>query len=189
MKYLPPLCQIEKGKKKCVQFCFQRRATINSRLNTVTLSRSTTILFTLVFLKMQNSLGIVKQPKLGDDVEVRCGRCKDTREHVVAALTPTGAIERVQCRTCGSNHKYREAKPAKTASTRTRSATGATSRKTLAELEQNAGPARDYSMQTRFKVGDRINHPKFGTGLVVEERSGKIDVKFGREVKTLIHSA
>lgn len=139
---------------------------------------------------MQNTLGIVKQPKLGDDVEVRCGRCKDVREHVVAALTPQGAIERVQCRTCGSNHKYREKKTTttKTASTRTRSASGTTSRKTLAELEQNAGPARDYSMQTRFKVGDRINHPKFGTGLVVEERSGKIDVKFGREVKTLIHS-
>jgi hypothetical protein len=139
---------------------------------------------------MQNSLGIVKQPKLGDDVEVRCGRCKDLREHVVAALTPSGAIERVQCRTCGSNHKYRETKTTtKTASTRTRSAAGTTTRKALAELEQNAGPARDYSMQTRFKVGDRINHPKFGTGLVVEERSGKIDVKFGREVKTLIHSA
>ena len=42
-------------------------------------------------------------------------------------------------------------------------------------------------MQDRFKVGDRIEHPKFGLGLVVEERNGKIDVKFGRELKTLIN--
>ncbi len=137
---------------------------------------------------MQNSLGIVKQLKLGDDLDVYCGRCKDSREHVVAALKPTGGVDRVQCRTCGSNHIYREKKTAtKTASTRTRSASGTSTRKTLAELEQNAGPARDYSMQSRFKVGDRINHPKFGTGLVIEERTGKIDVKFGRELKTLIN--
>ena len=136
---------------------------------------------------MQNSLGIVKQLKLGDDVEVRCGRCKELREHVVAALKPDGTVDRVQCRTCGSNHMYREKKPTtKTASTRTRSG-ATTTRKALAELEQNAGPARDYSMQTRFRVGDRINHPKFGSGLVVEERPGKIDVKFGRELKTLIN--
>ena len=142
----------------------------------------------LVFLKMQNSLGIVKQLKLGDDVETRCGRCKDIREHVVAALKPDGKVERVQCRTCGSNHIYREKKAAtKTASSRTRSSTGTSSRKALAELEQNAGPPRDYSIHSRFKIGDRIAHPKFGTGLVIDERSGKIDVKFGREVKTLIH--
>ena len=134
---------------------------------------------------MQNSLGINKQPQLGGDIETHCGRCKDTREHVIAALSPQGAIQRVQCRTCQSNHIYREKKATtRTVSTRTRSAT---TKKTMAEMEQEAGPARAYSMQTRFKVGERIEHPKFGTGLIVEERSGKIDVKFGRELKTLIH--
>ncbi|HKX32040.1 MAG TPA: hypothetical protein VJ302_30410 [Blastocatellia bacterium] len=43
-------------------------------------------------------------------------------------------------------------------------------------------------MQERFNVGDRVEHPKFGLGVVVEVRSAKIDVKFGREVKTLIHA-
>lgn len=140
-------------------------------------------------ISMQNSLGIIKKPQLGGDIETHCGRCKDTREHVIAAISPTGTIERVQCRTCQSNHIYREKKTAtRTASTRTRSAAVGT-KKTLAELEQAAGPARPYSMQSRFKVGDRIEHPKFGTGLVVEERSGKIDVKFGRELKTLVNGA
>lgn len=44
-------------------------------------------------------------------------------------------------------------------------------------------------MQDRFAAGDQIEHPKFGKGTVVEVRSGKIDVKFGREMKTLIHAA
>lgn len=136
---------------------------------------------------MQNSLGIIKRPQLGGDVETYCGRCKDSREHVIAALNAQGEIERVQCRTCQSNHIYREKKVAtKTASTRTRSSATPT-KKTIAEMEMSAGPARPYSMQQRFKVGERIEHPKFGTGLVVEERSGKIDVKFGRELKTLIN--
>lgn len=136
---------------------------------------------------MQNALGIIKRPQLGGDVETHCGRCKDVREHVIAALNATGGIERVQCRTCQSNHIYREKKVAtKTTTSRTRSSSG-TTKKTVAELEMEAGPARPYSMQQRFKVGDRIEHPKFGTGLVVEERSGKIDVKFGRELKTLVN--
>ncbi len=135
---------------------------------------------------MQNSLGIVKRAQLGGDIEAFCGRCKDMREHVIAALNDaTGEIKRVQCRTCQSNHLYREKKTA-TRTTRTRVG-GTTSRKSVAELESAAGPARAYSMQDRFKVGDRIEHPKFGLGLVVEERSGKIDVKFGRELKTLIN--
>ena len=135
---------------------------------------------------MQNSLGIVKRAQLGGDIEAYCGRCKDMREHVIAALNDaTGEIKRVQCRTCQSNHLYREKKTA-TRTTRTRVG-GTTSRKSVAELESTAGPARAYSMQDRFKVGDRIEHPKFGLGLVVEERNGKIDVKFGRELKTLIN--
>jgi hypothetical protein len=136
---------------------------------------------------MQNSLGIVKRAQLGGDVEAYCGRCKEMREHVIAALSPTGEIQRVQCRTCQSNHLYREKKAA-TRTTRTRGS-GSTSKKSVAELESAAGPARAYSMQERFKVGDRIEHPKFGTGLVVEERAGKIDVKFGRELKTLVNGA
>jgi hypothetical protein len=53
---------------------------------------------------------------------------------------------------------------------------------------EKIGPLRAYSMQERFVAGDRVDHPKFGVGVVVEVRAGKIDVKFGREMKTLIHA-
>src|SRR5262249_14204515 len=132
---------------------------------------------------MKNSLGIVKRSQLGGDVDAYCGKCKETREHVIAALSPKGVIERVQCRTCQSNHLYRE-KQAKSPSTRTSTRA---SKKDAFSMGDD-GPLRAYSMQEKFSIGDRVEHPKFGLGLVVEVRSGKIDVKFGRELKTLIHA-
>jgi hypothetical protein len=130
-----------------------------------------------------NALGIVKRHQLGGDIDAYCGKCKLMREHVIAAISATGAVERVQCRTCQGNHVYRE-KATKSTSTRTGTRT---SRKDSAAALDESGPLRAYSMQDRFAVGDRVEHPKFGLGIVVEVRSGKIDVKFGREVKVLVH--
>ncbi|MGH9754618.1 MAG: hypothetical protein ACREA2_17720, partial [Blastocatellia bacterium] len=69
----------------------------------------------------------------------------------------------------------------------TRSSTRS-SKKEPAPTTEKIGPLRAYSMQERFAEGDRVDHPKFGVGLVVEVRAGKIDVKFGKEVKTLVHA-
>lgn len=131
-----------------------------------------------------NALGIISRPQLGGDVDAYCGKCKEIREHVIAALNTKGAIERVQCRTCQSNHLYRE-RQTKTASTR---ASTRTARKDSLSAADGMGPLRAYSMSERFAIGDRVEHPKFGQGVVVEVRSIKIDVKFGREMKTLIHA-
>lgn len=131
---------------------------------------------------MSSAIGIVKKLQTGDDINTWCGKCKLEREHVIIALKPGGGVERVQCRTCNSNHLFRTPKTVST-STRTR-----TTREKASAAVQDSGPARDYSMQSRFRVGDRIAHPKFGLGLVVETRIGKIDVKFGRELKVLVHA-
>jgi hypothetical protein len=129
---------------------------------------------------MVSAIGIIKKLQTGDDISTWCGRCKCEREHVITALKPDGAVERVQCRTCDSLHLFRSSK---TASTRAR-----TLREKVAAVEEASSPAREYSMQARFNVGDRIAHPKFGVGIVVEKRAGKIDVKFGREIRVLIHA-
>jgi hypothetical protein len=131
-----------------------------------------------------NPLGIIKRPQLGGDVDAYCGKCKEIREHVIAALKGPDKIERVQCRTCQSNHLYRERQP-QTSSTR---GTTRASKKDSPRAVEGNGPLRAYSMQERFDVGDRVEHPKFGLGIVVEVRSVKIDVKFGRDMKTLIHA-
>ncbi|MBS1788742.1 MAG: hypothetical protein JST85_13525 [Acidobacteria bacterium] len=134
---------------------------------------------------LKESLGIVKRHQVGGEVETRCGKCKEVRSHTIVALKEdTGEIARVQCGFCNSNHIFRPPKT-KTASTRTSSR----GTKKDAALLESSGPPRPYSMQERFSVGDRLEHPKFGSGVVMEVRSGKIDVKFGREMKTLIHAA
>lgn len=132
---------------------------------------------------LKESLGIVKRHQVGGEIETRCGKCKENRSHVIVALKEgTGEIARVQCGFCNSNHIYRPAK-IKTASTRT------TSRGTKKDSSvESSGPPRPYSMQERFAIGDRLEHPKFGSGIVMDVRSGKIDVKFGREMKTLVHA-
>ena len=130
---------------------------------------------------MVSAIGIVRKSQTGDDINTWCGRCKCEREHVITALKSDGSVERVQCRTCDSLHLFRATKAA---STRTRSV-----REKSAAVETPTGPAREYSMQSRFSVGDRISHPRFGIGTVVEKRAGKIDVKFGREMRVLIHAA
>lgn len=128
-----------------------------------------------------NALGIVNRLQVGGEVETLCGKCKETREHVIAALNDKGEIARVQCRVCGSNHIYRPRKTTRTTTTRT-------TRSRKDSTPEPSGELRPYSMQERFAAGDGIMHPKFGVGVVVEVRAGKIDVKFGREVKTLVHA-
>lgn len=46
-------------------------------------------------------------------------------------------------------------------------------------------PARRYSPQQTFDVGDTIDHPKFGVGEVVARVDGNVRVRFGEETRTL----
>ena len=129
--------------------------------------------------------------RLGDDVEARCGRCKEERQHQVVALTTGGRIERVTCKFCHNTHLYRD--PAAKVSVKPR-ATGnggssSSARRATVQSETfPSRPARDYSPRESFATGDRIAHPKFGQGEVLEVRAGKIDVRFGKDLRTLLHA-
>ena len=46
-------------------------------------------------------------PKPGDFITARCRRCSDVTGHVVM-LVMGGEVAKVECRACGSVHKYRE---------------------------------------------------------------------------------
>ena len=52
-------------------------------------------------------------PKPGDYITAKCGRCNDITGHVVMLILD-GQIAKVECKACGSIHKYRESKPVKT---------------------------------------------------------------------------
>lgn len=57
-------------------------------------------------------------PGPGDRIEARCTRCNDVTGHVVVALVG-GQIVKVECRACGSVHKYYPPVSARTAQEKT----------------------------------------------------------------------
>ena len=137
----------------------------------------------------------------GDDVEAWCTRCRMDLNHRVIAVVGNN-VQKVQCLTCGSDHKYyppkhqepeeNQGKPKKT-----KAAGG-----TRAKIDKGAGKARGewttfmkemppdstprpYRMSESYKPGEFITHPSFGTGRVLAILGvEKIEVIFeeGRKV-------
>ena len=131
--------------------------------------------------------GLMKRIRLGDEVLTYCGRCKEERSHQVVSFNSTGRVDRVTCQTCHNTHLFREPQTgAKKASVARSPRVGSTG----ARDERTAIPAnaRAYSPKEVFAAGEWVSHPKFGSGEVLEVRQGKIDVKFGREMRTLLHA-
>lgn len=50
--------------------------------------------------------------RLGDDVDDYCSRCKRTTDHSVVAMSGE-EVQKVRCRTCSYEHKYRQNKSGK----------------------------------------------------------------------------
>jgi len=44
--------------------------------------------------------------RLGDEIDDYCSRCKRTQDHAIVAMAGE-EIQKVRCRTCGGEHKYR----------------------------------------------------------------------------------
>lgn len=118
---------------------------------------------------------------------MRCGRCGDVRAHQVIALGAGGVPERVVCRTCGGQRRYRDPRAAEVV--RRTGGTAATPRaRAAAPAPDSLPPGRPYSPQATYATGETVEHPKFGRGAVIEARGGKIDVRFGDGLRTLLHA-
>ena len=126
--------------------------------------------------------------KLGQQVDVYCGRCKVERYHTVAALGIGGRIERVVCGYCQSARKYKD--PAQTT---TRRATSSGTTRRAKEADDRVDPyatARPYSPREHFDKGEVVLHSKYGRGRVTDVRGDRIDVKFtDGETRTFMHVA
>jgi uncharacterized Zn finger protein len=47
--------------------------------------------------------------RLGDDIDDHCSRCKRSTDHSIVSMTGDDVLM-TRCRTCGSEHKYRQNK-------------------------------------------------------------------------------
>jgi hypothetical protein len=101
-------------------------------------------------------------------------------------------IAKVQCKTCGSTHKYRNpADPPKVRAPRVKKE-GKKTDSAAAEWEAGLASAKGkeyvYSMSTKYRIGDIVEHHTFGKGIVRKLYSNKCDVLF-RDKERLMASA
>jgi hypothetical protein len=128
--------------------------------------------------------------KVGADIEAVCGRCGEVW-HVIGAIAD-GGIARVECKQCGRSHRYRQVggQPAAVrAATLTRD-TRAKAKPAVSLVEEGPSrPLKTYRSTDCYRIGDRIEHPRFGAG-VVDRVAGpeKIQVFFPDGHRVLVHA-
>jgi hypothetical protein len=144
----------------------------------------------------------------GDDVEAWCTRCRRNLNHRVVAVLGTN-IQKVQCLTCGGEHKYYPPKDvgpksravkvketAKAGST-TRQSRSASVNKSAAKAESewstfmtempSDSVPLSYATSATYSKGEYIDHPVFGIGRVLNIVGvEKIEVIFKEGRKILL---
>jgi hypothetical protein len=141
--------------------------------------------------------------KAGQEIDAYCTKCKMDLLHKIVAVVG-GKPVKAECRTCYTTHMYRAAKTTKTAasasvasSSKSASSSGSgesSPRRRAAAVQEAPAMPPDgvhihlYKMTEKYGPETWISHKTFGVGQVVREVGpGKIEVRFGRELRVLVH--
>ncbi len=127
-----------------------------------------------------------------------CTSCKMDLNHVIVAMKGDKVIK-VQCLTCKKEHAFRPIKGA----TEPQAPKASKAKKAASEDTENHSieieweklmsahrdlPGKPYSTKGHFTLGDKLNHPTFGDGIVGKLiYPNKLEVIFRHDVKVLIH--
>jgi hypothetical protein len=134
----------------------------------------------------------MSQITVGKDVLSYCTKCKLNLAHTIVAMKDTKSIAKVKCNTCQSLHSYKDPSSSHANKTRTKKSEGSKiisiSDLWMEQLNKTSAKSQAYSIESKFKVGDVIDHSKFGPGIVQTVIHDKIEVIFRHEIKTLIHN-
>jgi Zn ribbon nucleic-acid-binding protein len=149
-------------------------------------------------------------PRPGEFITAKCSRCNDVTGHVVM-LVLEGHVAKVECKACGSVHKYRESRlPAAAGASRSSVRHVRAGQERGQGREIGAGAPRKnspaaklesawqeamvrhsgrlpvaYAMGAAYALRDFLEHPVFGRGEVIAVAPGKMDVLFQEGVKLL----
>lgn len=130
-------------------------------------------------------------PGVGADVEALCSKCGDVWHVVVAKVGQQ--IVKVQCKQCSGYHRYRS--PHGAPAEKKLPSAIRPPREPKAPVERFEKPAvaadltrpsRPYRASERFEVGERLDHPTFGSGVVEVAEPGKITVFFAAGRRVLV---
>lgn len=136
---------------------------------------------------------------VGQEIICYCSSCDLDLRHVIVAHKSgnTGPIAKVRCNTCKKTHSYRNKPGEKGASTALKKESAPREKPRIIPLEvewreqlssAQGKPSLPYAPTKEYKLGDVIEHPTFGCGVVRTMKDGnKFEVLFQRDIKTLIH--
>lgn len=121
---------------------------------------------------------------VGGEVESWCTKCKLELGHTIVAIVDN-LPKRVECNTCHGKHNYRK-KPALRSGSNPKGPSR--KRKTPEDIYNehialvtsgDLSNAKKYSMSGNFEKDQIIDHPKFGTGIVMSIlQVNKIEILF-----------
>lgn len=128
---------------------------------------------------------------VGADVESLCSKCGDVWHVVVAKVGDQ--IVKVLCKQCGAQHRHKSPHGAPKEKRQPSLSTPKPPRAERAPVERFEKPAvaadltkpvRKYAASLKYDVGERVDHPTFGQGVVEVSEPGKVTVFFavGRRV-------
>jgi hypothetical protein len=135
-------------------------------------------------------------PKVAKDIISFCTSCRRDVMHTVVAMDGERVV-RVLCLSCKKEHAYHRPSDLKDDSPKRVRAPRASASKRMTvgqewgkEMDRlRDKPAKSYSMDGQFDVGDKISHKAFGTGFVLKDQSSiKMEVLFEREIKVLVRA-
>lgn len=139
-------------------------------------------------------------PVVGKSFYAECKKCGTERYHTVLAL-PTANSAKLKCEVCGGQKTWKAPKAAGAKKTGPRGA--AAKAKANAEAARSAAhqseyetlmktaesiPAQTYNMKNKFEKDQRVEHSKFGTGVIRTVQPDRIEVVFQDEVRNLVHN-
>ena len=137
---------------------------------------------------------LYRKPRVGQELNAYCGKCKDERTHIVSAMDGD-LVRRVTCSMCNSTHNYKLKPAAANDGAATEGAPKKRRTSSRRAKEANAfsidprKTPKSYDMNNIFSAGDVINHPKFGLGAVeIALPPNKIEVRFQEGKKMLLHN-
>jgi hypothetical protein len=117
----------------------------------------------------------------GQNIDSYCGKCKLNLDHTIMAMDGE-AISRVRCKSCGTSHKFRGPLDAqKVRKLKTGIGAGEAAAAEIvwaAGLAEAKGRERDYSMSSKYRIGDIVKHQTFGKGIVMKLYANKCEMLF-----------
>jgi hypothetical protein len=129
---------------------------------------------------------------VGADIAALCHKCGDVWHVIVAKVGEQ--IVKVQCKECGGYHRYKSPSSAAAKKGGAAAKTPRAPRPVVERFEAPAvaadlsKPVRKYAASEKYEVGDRVDHPTFGTGTVEIVDGAKVTVFFAVGRKVLVHA-